>query len=57
MENPLAVASDTDLLVSQSRLDFDRIANSPQQLTDSSYGPCSIMLRIRHLQNRCHRAT
>ena len=48
MKNPLAVASDPDLLIGLAKLDTHGLANSSQQLADWSYRPFSIWFRMRH---------
>ena len=48
MKNPLAVATDSDLLIGLAKLDVHGLANSSQKLADWSYWPCSIWFRMHH---------
>ncbi len=57
MKNPLAVATDSDLLIGLAKLDVHGLANSSQKLADWSYWPCSIWFRMRHFHNRYHSRT
>ena len=57
MKNPLAMATDADLLIGLAKLDVHGLANSSQKLADWSNRPFSIWFRMRHFHNHGHSRT